>query len=805
MYTELKGVKIKNGCFGDTPVTMNDLLENRVNLVYARNGGGKSSLARAFEEYHLHKDNPANEFDFTFIGPRVLPSGIENNIRVFNDTYIDTTVKGKTDGLDSIVMLGEVAEVDTLISEAEQRKDAERIPMEAAQIEITKLTDKNNSESVDYVRDHIISSLKQDGSYADRGRIIVNQGTKLTVNEKTVTSIIELGQNPDTHIEPEIKAMSLEDIKGYLKSQMEVLTASRGNSPVNWFETLPSFSFDPEEANAILSKYALSPNLSERENKILDMLKKPEFSRYLSESKTAIIASGVEFCPMCHHEITAEDRESLKDRLSIMLNEEANDHSKEINSCLSKANEIAVSLPTFPGKLYKEDLKALSEAQKEINEYLKVAQSALKNKLSNLYAESSDPSLDVARYTSLKESFKNAFIKVQRDAAAYDQSINPGKAAINRLNYINQYIAYMELEVDLATYLQRKQKLEDFRAEEVSHRTAIEPIDAEIRKLEARKDNIELAENYINTSLYQIFMDPDRLKFISGVNSLGKKIYKLVDKDGHNIVIKKSSSGEKNILALIYFFASLGKGKSDANKYRDPMLLVIDDPVSSFDEGNKAGVYSYLNTEISKVLNGNPDSKVIIFSHDWQTIKGVRSLADNYIEVDRKAKEVGYMILNKKGLRKVHTWDNDEYQKLLKNVYNYAFDLSENDEEALTIGNQMRRVFEKYSTFTYHCSIDKMLSNPYFEELSEKEKCFYNGVITRLVCNSTSHPSEGIDTSSTATLSFAPLELQKIARHMLYFIYKTNKQHLYAYLGAGRINAITTWVAIPEQQRLDKR
>lgn len=800
MYKELTGVKIAKGCFGDTPVAMNDLLENRVNLVYARNGGGKSSLARAFEEYHLHKEDPRNEFILSFIGPRVLPNGIEDNIHVFNDAYIDSKVKGKTDGLDSIVMLGEVAEVDALIEEANSRIDAERIPMEAAQAEIAKLTDKNNCDSVVYILEHILDSLKQDGAYADRGKKIANRGTKLTVNANTIAEINELGKKPNSYIEEGLLSKPLEEIRQYLKDQIAILSASRGNVPTNWRETLPTLAFDPAAANKVLGEFALSPNLSERENKILEMLKQPAFSRYLSESKSTIIQNGLEYCPLCHHEITSEDRESLKDRLTRMLNEEAKKHSSDIEACIRTTATIGINFPVFPGDLYKEDLKDLSSAIKDMNSYLEKAQKVLSNKLSNLYAASTDHPLDKTKYESLVTELQDAFTKVQDDATAYDQLINAGKATETKLNNINKYIAFKEIEVDLASYTQRSADLQKHKEEEQKRLDAIRPIREEIRTLEAKKDNIQLAEDYINDSLYQIFMDPDRLKFVSGTNSLGQKIYKLINRDGNNIVIKNSSSGEKNILALIYYFASIGKGKSDADKYSDPMLLVIDDPVSSFDDGNKAGVYSYLNSEISNVLDGNPDSKVIILSHDWQTIKGVRSLADKYIHIDKESGEVGYLILSRKTLRKSYKGDMDEYQKLLSNVFDFASNLNENDDEALTIGNQMRRVFEKYSTFTYKCGVDAMLKNSHIWGLSPEEKRFYSSVITRLVCNSTSHPAERIDSSSTTDLTFDPLELQKIARHMLYFIYKTNRSHLYAYLDPSRVHEISTWVAIPSSR-----
>lgn len=47
--------------------------------------------------------------------------------------------------------------------------------------------------------------------------------------------------------------------------------------------------------------------------------------------------------------------------------------------------------------------------------------------------------------------------------------------------------------------------------------------------------------------------------------------------------------------------------------YTKEALVVIDDPVSSFDLENKVGILSYLKSQLLKVLSGNKSSRVILF------------------------------------------------------------------------------------------------------------------------------------------------------------------------------------------------
>lgn len=54
------------------------------------------------------------------------------------------------------------------------------------------------------------------------------------------------------------------------------------------------------------------------------------------------------------------------------------------------------------------------------------------------------------------------------------------------------------------------------------------------------------------------------------------------------------SVGERNIIALCYFFAELIMNQEAKEGYSKKLILVIDDPVSSFDFENKVGIMSLL-------------------------------------------------------------------------------------------------------------------------------------------------------------------------------------------------------------------
>ena len=67
-------------------------------------------------------------------------------------------------------------------------------------------------------------------------------------------------------------------------------------------------------------------------------------------------------------------------------------------------------------------------------------------------------------------------------------------------------------------------------------------------------------------------------------------------------------------------------------KYSSEYLIVIDDPVSSFDHGNRVGVMSLLRFQFGNILKGNTNSRILVLSHDLQSIFDLMKIRNEVIE-----------------------------------------------------------------------------------------------------------------------------------------------------------------------------
>lgn len=101
-----------------------------------------------------------------------------------------------------------------------------------------------------------------------------------------------------------------------------------------------------------------------------------------------------------------------------------------------------------------------------------------------------------------------------------------------------------------------------------------------------------------------------------------QKDYKimLVPKDSNENKYPNLSFGEKNAISLILF--TLSFIKSEDNKEDNNKLIIIDDPISSFDDMKKFAILYHLFSS-SKTHHNNPwfeGNTVLLLTHDFPTI-----------------------------------------------------------------------------------------------------------------------------------------------------------------------------------------
>ena len=86
--------------------------------------------------------------------------------------------------------------------------------------------------------------------------------------------------------------------------------------------------------------------------------------------------------------------------------------------------------------------------------------------------------------------------------------------------------------------------------------------------------------------------------------------------------------------------------------------------------------------------------------------------------------------------------EHNEYGNLLNRVYHFAN--GDQPDDMLVIGNEMRRVLEAFSSFTYKKSIEMVSCDPNVLKALGNHSMFFENLMYRLVLHGESHYEEQI-------------------------------------------------------------
>ena len=772
-------ITIQGGPF-TAPVFFEGILSQRMNLVYGRNGSGKSSIARAFREQQVTgvQIPPERRYALSFDGSGSLPQDVQDHLFVFNEDFIDESVKVSKDGLKAIVRIGASAQLDEPIQKAKDKIDdleAQRKPL----VNDLDILQGGKSGSIAEAEKGLKNGLKAQGGFMERLSLLEGR-SNLTANlfNDIVSKDIP---SPGTYDVVGENAKLLAGINQY--------QALQGGTPVYWQAPDLSGLPDLDQVNALLGKVVRPAALNPEEQAILeDVYVVLSSEGFEAKTQELLLHSDRAVCPLCHQPVTPEHKHLLAERLQRFRNLQEDDFKDQVDAAIRGIRLISETLPALPEAQYQASLNQGRDAIAGLNAFLSDVRDRLEKKRSNPLSPL--PACDGQALAALVSACETAFRQLNTDVDSYNQSMQEKQQMLIRLKNDNMTLAVYENLQCFQAYKERTKRCEDLEKKDVEINHDIDDQKKIISKLQGMMDQVDDAREQINTYLNIIFGQ----KKLYLANA-GKDKYKLQLRKGDTYVDippKAVSSGERNALALAYFFACVMERKGKDYKYNDPTLLVIDDPVSSFDAENKAGVISLLTLQCRKVLDGNRESKVLVFTHDRTTLREL--CAQRLAMVGKNDERAGKFLLLSPAqkLRTVRTksiLENMDYFSELNAIFGFA---SARDPESFeqydTMGNTLRRFAESYATRMFCCSWPDLFSQPSSldrlpADLQENIRSF----AMRPVLNSASH---------SVVEEFEPAELQRAARILLLYIYYASHDHLLAYLGdPWKMDLIEKWAA----------
>ena len=790
MIEKLKGIRIKGRCFkSDTDLIFYENQNDRTAIVFGKNGSGKSTISEGIASIS-NKDPENSDLLASFIDleHNTISFEKDSGIYVFNEKYIDENVKIDDDGLETIVLLGNQV---GLQEEIEAQREKVRLLSEKidnVSREYSKYQDKSNMLSPDYHQSKIMTLLKKDGGWAKIDSQI--KGNKIN-SQVTAATIEEIGKL--------VVKEPLADLQKKFGST-QILMSKVSDGSISYPNSVEQVFIDSDFESQIVNLLAQEieePILSEREKRIMESIQKG-FQERIESAISVFSQENTSVCPYCYQPVTDRYKQDLVHSINKVLNKDVDEHKAQLNSIKYPVLEINISsFESLDAELVKKIEQQLERCKTLLSQY----KDLIKQKAGNIYTPIKKQ--EIGLYHEIQELnalLRNLELKRQEfnDAAKEKDSI------VKELISINKSIAHYQIEPiykDLIRQEKAKKKTQTLLNE---YQDNLEREKKELETLQDRKANIGLAIENINNSLDYVFLSHNRLS----IELRNGKYY--LKSNGVNVLPKKVSQGERNIIALCYFFTQIFSNQEIGNLYQSESLIVIDDPVSSFDFENKIGINSFLRYQVGRIINGNANSKILFLSHDLETVfalqKAIGEIRNTTKDITNKEVSCCTLELDNLKLSKFKK-NHGEYGALLEKIYSFANENSKDD--SLVIGNVMRRALEAFSTFTYRQNIEKVSLDKNVKKALGEYSIFFENLMYRIVLHGESHYKEQVDGMRDSNNFFEFIsedEKIKTAKKILCFMYILNPYHIMAYLQSvdGAIENIKNWVNnIPKNESFE--
>ena len=531
-----------------TPLFKGKQLElSSKNFIYARNGSGKSTLSKAIY------NQKQSEFE----------------VHVFNG--FDSLI-GENENLDAFSLAVNASE-----KEAEIKELKEKITKTEQDLSLVKklLVEKNGENEEPTLYDEC---LEKSRVFNEQDRKIQNfyKDSARTISLKTDPVIVDNPRSYNKKIfESEIKsACRLEetDINLYRKILQSVPKEIARIS-----EKKINFENYIKAVNEIISSKVVERVLIDR----LDNQRKINFAKEGLE-----IHKEENICSFCGNELSDEVLIELERYFSA---DEVKELQNRIKAGKEKItyllNEIAANdkistddfFPDLKDEVEKES-KKVNESLAEQKSYLEILLKTLEQKESNLFVESEKLELFVPNNVNYAEINKLIEIhnknvldiknkqKEARDAIRYHEI----KLLLENFQYDVQIerltVLKSEKEEKELVYSQKEDKKKELEQNLAEYRSQVDKLKPKAEKEAIERINKKLR---LKVSWELDHVDDDNLGY-----------YRIKEGERYRSV-KQLSTGEKNVIAFLYFIERLEEVKEGRKKNK---IIVFDDPMSSNDD-----------------------------------------------------------------------------------------------------------------------------------------------------------------------------------------------------------------------------
>lgn len=654
----------------------------RYNLIYGWNGSGKSTLSKLFYSLSEKKaclDFPDAQFSISNNGVLFKSSEIEqysSNLIVFNEQFIKENIdwnnlvkcllyisKGKVEekrklDVSSSLLLNLNRDVDILDKKNIQLiATTESFLSEAAreikkQFEVLRTDDK---KYINYDKRKLKALIKENDKLRYKRSIV----SKKDVEELKIISKLEYIDEIDLNLPSLFDVDKFENIHNTIKNLVK--------------EDIVSKSISTLKSNKEVSNWV---------------------------ETGIIIHKDLKKCKFCDNAITDFRRKKL--------NAHFNDNFKNLKLKLEET-QLSVTKLKLDNENFPTELEVFPFLKEPLYRELNLIRKSIE--VINIELDTYIKYLDLKKSNPFDTSIKVKKI-VKRNVEDYNKSLNKIKelqkkhneTSLTFENKVNEAkgqleIYYAHKELKSFKYFDKKIEIQKNDKNIIKLSKKVSPLETEIGRLEASLTDEILGAEEFNTKLHRFLNHRDiNLKFDSE-NKGYQIIRKIGSKTKHATHL---SEGEKTAISFVYFLTKL---EEDQELLKES-IVVIDDPISSFDSNHLFNAYSF----IRNVCN-NSTQQLFVLTHNFMFFRLIRDWLDGKNKKGKPIKSNFFYLQSDYdgGIRKSKIYNadntlmhyNSEYHFLFSKIIKYQDKVSLSLEDCFTVANVARKFLEIFLSFKH--------------------------------------------------------------------------------------------------------
>jgi wobble nucleotide-excising tRNase len=661
------------------------------NVFYGWNGSGKSTLAKFFlsiTDKKIHPDFPDGEFSIAIKDCPDLTHknllGNKSNVKVFSRDFIDRNVNFEQSKANSILILSEekkeeMEKYKAILAELLKQEGTYRIDdsaytkaVEDLKKELSKwasnvkksfeLIETSNTYYLNYDRTKLNNFIKTNRSKIVRSSVLSQDAVR------NLKNAIKPNQKPNINV-PADQIIDLDGLKKRISEIEAILSTSIFSKQIERLTSHPEINLWVKEGLAIHAKY---------------------------DSKNC------EYCGLPMPEKRIEEINNHFSKEYDQLTSKIKYFYDEIIKLLEDVDNKPPDTGDFYDELHSEFdpiRHKLTEAQAKFSSILEELKKLLEDKDKNPFSiinfKVNDIEEEIIEYNKCRKNVADLIAKHNLKNQGFDDAVKKAQGELE-LHFVCEILINEEYE-DTEKAIKAKKDALDEKS------IALEQLRSDVKALEAILINEAVGAENFNKNLEKFIGRKD----ISLEFDRGLKGYKLMRK-GRTQPAKNLSEGEKTAIAFVYFVSKL---KENGNQIEDS-IIVLDDPISSFDSNHLFHSYSYLKQECEKA------QQLFILTHNFQYFKLIRDwlqkknerkkksdgaieekIRTNFYSVDCTAEEDRKATINNANSTLLDY--NSEYHYIFYKLLTLRDIATLDLEKAFLIANLSRKLLEGFLTFKF--------------------------------------------------------------------------------------------------------